>query len=85
MLRYIQEGLKPSILAELEYQDLELKNFDLIIKKIVDAETKLVLRPRSSTKEMDQHFPRGNRLVNSTKSQVALWRNLGRKNLRSEE
>ena len=69
MLRYFREGLKPSILAELEHRDLELESFDQMVKKAVDAEAKSALRPRSSTKEMDQHCPRGNRPANSTKSQ----------------
>ena len=69
MLRYFQEGLKSSILAELEHQDLELESFDQMIKKAVDAEAKSALCSRSSTKEMDQYCPRGNQLANSTKSQ----------------
>ena len=69
MLRYFREGLKPSILAELEHRDLELESFDQMVKKAVNAETKSALRSRSSTKEMDQYCPRGNRLANSTKSQ----------------
>ena len=53
MLRYFREGLKPSVLAELEHRDLELESFDQMVKKAVDAEAKSALRPRSSTKEMD--------------------------------
>ena len=80
MLRYFQEGLKPSVLAELEHRDLELESFDQMVKKAVDAEAKSALRPRSSTKEMDQHCPRGNRPANSTKSQGSTM-----KDPRSEE
>ena len=69
MLRYFWEDLKPSVLAELEHRDLELESFDQMVKKAVNAEAKSALRPRSSTKEMDQHCPRGNRPANSTKSQ----------------
>ena len=69
MLRYFWKSLKPFILAELEHRDLELESFDQMVKKAVDAEAKSALRPRSSTKEMDQHCPRGNQLANSTKSQ----------------
>ena len=69
MLRYFREDLKPSILAELEHQDLELESFDQMVKKAVDAEAKSSLRPRSSTKEIDQHCPRGNQPDNSIKSQ----------------
>ena len=69
MLRYFREGLKPSVLAELEYRDLELESFNQMLKKTVDAEAKSALRPCSSTKEIDQHCPQGNRPANSTKSQ----------------
>ena len=55
ILRYFQEGLKPSVLTELEHQDLELESFDQMVKKAVDAEAKLAIRPRSSTKEIDQN------------------------------
>ena len=37
-----------------------------MVKKAVDVEAKLALRPRSSTKEIDQHCPRGNQLANVT-------------------
>ena len=80
MLKYFREGLKPSILAELEHQDLELQSFNQIVKKAVDAETKSALCLRSSTKEMDQHCPRGNQPANSTKSQGSTM-----KDPRSEE
>ena len=66
MLRYFREGLKPLDLAELEHQDLELESFDQMIKKTVNAEAKSAFRPRSSTKEMNQHCPQGNQPANST-------------------
>ena len=80
MLRYFREGLKSSILPKLEHWDLELESFDQMVKKAVNAEAKSALRPRSSTKEMDQHCPRGNRPANSTKSQGSTM-----KDPRSEE
>ena len=64
--KYFQEGLKPSILAELEHRDLELKSFNQIVKKAVNAKAKSALRPRSSTEEMDQNCPQSNRPANST-------------------
>ena len=69
MLRYFREGLKSSILAELEHRNLELESFDQIIKKAINAEAKSALCPRSSTKEMNQHYPQDNRPANSIKSQ----------------
>ena len=77
ILKYFQEGLKPFVLAELEYQDLELESFNQIVKKAINAKAKLALWPRSSTKEMDQNCPRDNRPVNSTvaKSQNSTMKN----------
>ena len=66
MLRYFREGLTPSVLAELKYRDLELKSFNQMVKKAVNAKAKLTLRPCSSTKKMDQNCPRGNQPANST-------------------
>ena len=60
MLKYFWEGLKPFILAELEYQDLKLESFDQIIKKTVNVKAKLALCPHSSTKKMDQNCPQDN-------------------------
>lgn len=42
MLNYFQESLKFFILAELEHQDLKLKNFNQIVKKAVDVKAKVV-------------------------------------------
>ena len=77
MLRYFWKGLKPSILAELEHWDLELENLDQMVKKAVDAKAKSALRPRSSTKEIDQNCPRGSRPANFTvgKSQSSAIKN----------
>ena len=66
ILRYFREGLKPSVLAEWEHRDFELENFNQMVKKIVDTETKSALRPCSSTKKMDQNCPRGNQPTNTT-------------------
>ena len=66
MLRYFWEGLKPSVLAKLEHEDLELESFNQMVKKAIDVKAKSDLRPRSSTKEMDQNCPQGNGLANST-------------------
>ena len=53
MLRYFRKGLKPSVLAKLEHQDLDLESFDQMVKKAVDAEAKSALCSRSSIKEID--------------------------------
>ena len=66
MLRYFREGLRPSILAELQNEDHELENFLQIVKKAVAAEAKANLWSQATTKDMDQHCPRGSRSANST-------------------
>lgn len=53
MLKYFQKDLKLSILAELEYQNLELKSFDQIVKKIVNVKAKTALRLHSGTHKID--------------------------------
>ena len=66
MLRYFREGLRPSIRVELEHRDLELESFEQLVKKVVEAEGKASLRPRTITREMDQHCSRGSRPANTT-------------------
>ena len=68
MLRYFRKGLRPSILAKLQKEDHELESFIQIVKKAVVAETKANLRPRATTKDMDQHYPWGSRSANSTRA-----------------
>ena len=82
MLRYFQEGLKPSVLAELEHRDLELESFDQMVKKAVNAEAKSALRTRSSPKEIDQNCPRESQPANST---VAKSQGSAMKDPRTEE
>ena len=71
MLRYFQEGLRPSILAELQNEDHELENFLQIVKKAVAAEAKANLRSRATTKDMDQYCPQGSRSANSTAAKAS--------------
>ena len=66
MLRYFYEGLKPSVLAELEHRDLKLEKINQMVKKAVNAKAKSALQPRSSSKEMDQNCPWRSRPANST-------------------
>ena len=66
MLKYFREGLRPSIRVELEHRDLELESFEQLVKKVVEAEGKASLRPRTITREMDQHCFRGSRPANTT-------------------
>ena len=66
MLRYFCKDLKPSILAELKHQDLELKSFNQMLKKTVNVKAKVALQPRFNTKKIDQNCPIGSHSANST-------------------
>ena len=74
VIMYFQEGLRPSIQAEMEQYGRELDSFKDTIQKAVDAEAKATFRPRSATRETNQHCPQGIRPANSTaaKSQGSL-------------
>ena len=65
MLKYFQEGLKPSILVELKYQNLELESFDQMLKKAVNTKAKSAFWSCSNIKEIDQNCPQGNQSANS--------------------
>lgn len=66
MLRYFRKSLKPSILAELEHKDLEQENFDQMVKKAVNVKAKLAFQSCFNTGKIDQNYPYGNQLANST-------------------
>ena len=66
MLRYFQEGLRLSILAELQNEDHELENFLQIVMKAVAAKAKANIRSRAITKDIDQHCLWGSQSANST-------------------
>ena len=55
MIRYFQEGLCPSIKVEIEQRGQELKSFEELVEKAVDAKAKAALRPRFYTCKTDQH------------------------------
>ena len=66
MLRYFQEDLRPFILAELQNEDLELKSFVQILKKVVVPKIKANLQPRITASDMDQQCPWGSQPANTT-------------------
>lgn len=51
--KYFWKYLKPSILAKLEHQNLELKSFNQMVKKAINAKAKVALQPCSSTQKID--------------------------------
>lgn len=58
----------------MEQRGRELSSWDELVEKAIDAEAKASLQPSSIRREMDQRYPRGNRLVHTTvaKAQASL-------------
>ena len=61
MVRYFEEGLKPSIKAEMDQDASHLDDYEELVAKAVRAEAKAGLRPSSYVRETDQQVSRGNR------------------------
>ena len=61
MIRYFQEGLRPSIQAQLDAQDRDLDSWEEAVKKPVNAGAKALLQSPASTRNMDLRCPQGNR------------------------
>ena len=59
IIRYFQEGLRPSIRAQLDVRDRELDSWDEVVDKTVDAEAKTSLQALSGTREIDSQCPCG--------------------------
>lgn len=60
MIKFFQEGLKPSIKAHMEQHGQDLDSWDKLVKKAVDVKAKTSLQPTSFIRKMDQRCPRGN-------------------------
>ena len=54
MVRYFEEGLKPSIKAEIDQNAFYLDNYEELVAKTVRAEAKAGLRPSFYVRETDQ-------------------------------
>ena len=66
IIKYFRESLKPSIRVEIEQRGHELDSFEELVQKIVDAEAKAALQPRSAACETAQHYLWGTWPANST-------------------
>ena len=53
MVRYFEEGLKPSIKAEMDQDATHLDDYEELVAKAVRAEAKAGLRPSSYVRETD--------------------------------
>ena len=70
MVRYFEEGLKPSIKAEMDQDASHLDDYEELIAKAVRAEAKAGLRPSSYVRETDQQVSQGNRPAHTTAYKV---------------
>ena len=70
MIRYFEEGLKPSIKAEIDQDDFQLIDYKELVAKAVRAEAKAGLRPSSYVRETDLCCLRGNRPAHTTAHKV---------------
>ena len=61
MVRYFEEGLKPSIKAEMDQDATHLDDYEELVAKAVRAEAKAGLQPSSYIRETDIQVLRGNR------------------------
>ena len=65
-MRYFEEGLKPSIKAEIDQDDSQLVDYEELVAKAVRDEAKAGLRPSSYVRETDLWCLRGNRPAHTT-------------------
>ena len=70
MVRYFEEGLKPSIKAEMDQDASHLDDYEELVAKAVRAKAKAGLRPSSYVQETDQQVSRGNQPAHTTAHKV---------------
>ena len=70
MVRYFEEGLKPSIKAEKDQDASHLDDYEELVAKAVRAEAKAGLRPSFYVRETDQQVPQGNRPAHTTAHKI---------------
>ena len=61
MIRHFQEGLRPSVRAQLDTQGRNQDSWEEVVEKAVNAEAKAGLQSSSSICDMDSRCPQGNR------------------------
>ena len=61
MIQYFQEGLRPSVRAQLDTQSRDLDSWEEAIEKAVNAKAKALLQSSTSTRNIDSRCPWENR------------------------
>ena len=70
MFCYFREGLKPSIKVEIEHQDRESNDFEEMLQRIVNAESKAGLKSSTMIQDSDIRYLQDYRSSNSIASKV---------------
>ena len=70
MVRYFEEGLKPSIKAEMDQDDSQLINYEELVAKAVKVKAKVNLYPSSYMRETDLSCLRENRPAHTTTHKI---------------
>ncbi len=60
-IRYFQEGLRPSIRAQLDHQRRDLDGWEEVVEKAGDAEAKANLQPPFYIRDINVRYPKGHR------------------------
>ena len=74
MICYFRESFKPSIKVEIEQQDWESMDFEEMVQKTVNAESKAGLRSSTMIRDLDIYCLRGQRPSNIIASKVQTQR-----------
>ena len=72
MICYFREDLKPCIKIEMEQQDQEAMDFEEMVQRAVNAETKVGLRSSAMVQDLNICCSRGYCPFNSTASKVQI-------------
>ena len=70
MICYFQESLKPFIKVEIEQQDREFMDFEEMMQRAVNAETKAGLRSSTMVRDLDIRCLWGHRPFHNTFSKM---------------
>ena len=70
MIRYFQEGLKPSIKVKIEQPDWASTSFKEMVQRAVNVEAKAGLKSSTMVWDLDARCPRGHRLSHNISSKV---------------
>ncbi len=74
LICYFQEGLRPSIQAQLDNWRQDLDMWDQVMENIVDAKAKTNFQLPFGTKEIDSRCPRDYRLLVKKDKDNANWK-----------